>query len=179
MFRRLFNFLFCCFKQETHTPPKLSSENKKLYDRPPPKVKEAKETKRKPIPKKLRNQVWLFYHGERIEGNCYCCNILIMRYNAGWHCAHVFSDNKGGLTVLENLRTCCRHCNLSMGNQNLYAYIIEKNLKGPGAANVIVYFQKYPSQVGDRRTNNYGKTIDFEKSTLSKKVRNSETYYIK
>jgi hypothetical protein len=45
-----------------------------------------------------------------------------------------------------------------MGDQNLYAYIKEKNLRGPGVANVREYLSKHPSQAYDVRTNNWGKT---------------------
>lgn len=58
---------------------------------------------------------------------------------------------------LENLRTCCRHCNLSMGDQNLYVYIQGKRLTGPGARNVKAYLDRHPLEKFDKRTNNWGK----------------------
>lgn len=117
--------------------------------------KSARKTQREPIPHELRDQVWMKYHGIKIEGPCYCCNSVIQKYH-GWHCAHVKADVKGGATDLENLRTCCEHCNLSMGNQNLYVYIRDKDLKGPGRKNASKYLKKHSSQVNDRRTNNWG-----------------------
>src|SRR5579871_4886928 len=78
------------------------------------KVKNNKKVK-KAIPKEIRNQVWIKYHGNCNYGICYCCGNYIYRYNAGWHCAHVHSDVKGGKITVDNLRTCCKHCNLSMG----------------------------------------------------------------
>lgn len=113
--------------------------------------------KRKPIPKKLRQDVWSKYNGNKVTGTCYCCGVLVQNLNKGWHCSHVISDVKGGVLRIENLRVCCRTCNLSMGNQNLYAYIREKELKGQGSNNVKTYFKKHPSQMGDKRTNNWGK----------------------
>lgn len=105
----------------------------------------------------VRNQVWLHYHGERARGLCYCCGIQVQRYNAGWHCAHVISDTRGGAEALHNLRTTCAGCNLSMGNQNLYAFIRDRQLRGPGAANVQNYFRRYPDQRTSQRTNNRGR----------------------
>lgn len=112
---------------------------------------------REPIPRTMRNFVWTEYHGENNFGVCYCCGIMIERYNAGWHCAHVVAGAKGGETRVGNLRTCCRHCNLSMGDQNLYAYIKAKDLAGPGAKHADQYMRLHTSQVGDQRNNNWGK----------------------
>lgn len=116
---------------------------------------EKKQEKRKSIPKKIRNAVWLEYHGFNEVGPCYCCGAQLTR-NKGWHCAHVKAHDKGGETTVQNLRTCCRHCNLSMGNCNLYVYMSEKQLRGPGYRNMNKYLSQHKSQKGDRRTNNWG-----------------------
>jgi 5-methylcytosine-specific restriction endonuclease McrA len=124
------------------------------------KAKPAKApgaNKREAIPFEIRDRVWLQYHGAQTVGPCYCCGAAVEKYNAGWHCAHVLSVAKGGTETLENLRTSCGHCNLSMGDQNLYAYIRDHKLTGPGAHNVTAYFRRYPSQIQDKRTNNWGK----------------------
>ena len=42
-----------------------------------------------------------------------------------------------------------------MGDQNLYTYIRDKNMKGPGSKNVNAYFKRHPSQEFDKRTNNF------------------------
>lgn len=115
--------------------------------------------KKAQIPNEIRDQVWLKYHGIRTTGICYCCGTPIEKYN-GWHCSHVLSEDKGGPTRIDNLRTCCRHCNLSMGNQNLYTYIRDKNLQGPGKRHMNSYFTRHNSQLNDRRTNNWGKQLD-------------------
>lgn len=119
-------------------------------------TKEPKDQKER-IPPKIRNSVWLKYQGEKDIGICYACGKSINRYEGGWHAAHVRSENKLGEITVENLRTCCAHCNLSMGNQNLYAYIRDKNLQGPGRKNVNSYFRNNPSQKNDKRTNNWGR----------------------
>lgn len=109
------------------------------------------------IPKKVRDDVWYKYHRDETYGECYCCGKFIHRYKAGWHCSHVVADVKSGPEIVENLRTCCPHCNLSMGDKNLYAYIRDKKLNGPGAKNVKAYFKQHPSQIFDTRTNNWTK----------------------
>lgn len=109
------------------------------------------------IPHDTRNNVWIKYNGDTDHGICYCCGKYLYRYNAGWHCSHVVSRNKNGDVSEGNLRTCCKSCNLSMGNQNLYAYIRDKELKGPGSVNVERYFKLHLSQKFDKRTNNWGK----------------------
>jgi hypothetical protein len=61
----------------------------------------------------------------------------------------------GGEVSVDNLRVSCSGCNLSMGNQNLYAYIRDKKLNGPGYKNIDAYFKKNPSQKDSKRTNNW------------------------
>lgn len=111
---------------------------------------------REPIPPEVREQVWISYHGKKMTGQCYCCGIKIHKYHGGWHCSHVKADAKGGPTNVQNLRTCCPSCNLSMGDQNLYVYIRDKDLRGPGRKNASKYLKKHVSQIHDRRTNNWG-----------------------
>lgn len=148
--------LKCNDKQDTEK----KDTKKKDYDKCTKgsrKHEDIPKKKRERIPPDIRDNVWKKYHGDKITGICYCCGISIERYHGGWHCSHVKADVKGGPTVIENLRTCCKHCNLSMGNQNLYAYIRDKKLQGPGSKNIPSYLKKHPSQIKDRRTNNWGK----------------------
>lgn len=119
-------------------------------------IKSTDKSKRERIPQDIRNAVWTKYHGENTIGICYCCSTQIQRYHAGWHCSHVISYDKGGPTTVENMRTCCKHCNLSMGNCNLYVYIQKKNLNGPGSKNMQNYLKRHKSQINDKRTNNWG-----------------------
>lgn len=105
------------------------------------------------IPRRLRNDVWIKYQGNKNHGMCYCCGTNIVRTNYGWHCSHVIANVKDGELSIDNLRVCCSHCNLSMGSQNLYAYIRDKYLKGPGFYNVANYFRDHPSQIYDKRLN--------------------------
>lgn len=110
---------------------------------------------RKPIPKHIRDGVWTKYHGNKKLGICYCCGKEINRYGGSWHCSHVRAHSKDGDLSIDNLRPCCRHCNLSMGDQNMYVYIQQKGLKGPGTKNVKSYLKENPSQIDDKRTNNW------------------------
>ncbi|CAH6418173.1 Hypothetical protein HVR_LOCUS48 [uncultured virus] len=140
--------------QNPNKPARSNITNSKQTN---PKTTKNDKHKRDRIPSDVRNNVWLRYHGERNQGNCYCCAAIIDRYHGGWHCSHVIADTKNGEETVENLRTCCQHCNLSMGDQNLYVYIQKKNLSGPGAKNVKAYLDRHPSQKLDKRTNNWGK----------------------
>lgn len=169
MFKRLFS---CCFpNNELVNPPVNQAENGKDEIPLTPIVKstEVSEQKRKKIiiirkkqqtqqkrkkdviPKKVRDSVWTKYHGESLKGDCYCCGKEITRYNAGWHCSHILSDVKGGQEIVENLTTCCPHCNLSMGSQNLYVYMKENNMQGPGKEHIEKYLKEHPDQINDKR----------------------------
>jgi hypothetical protein len=114
---------------------------------PPPAIKKKKAA----IPKKIRTEVWKKYHGDSFIGCCYACGCKL-NFAESWHCSHVIAESKGGLIEIDNLRTGCQHCNLSMGNMNLYSYIVENNLKGPGKRHANKYFKNNPSQIGDIRT---------------------------
>ena len=128
------------------------NNSKNQVDNNPVETKKKKQA----IPKKIREATWIKYHGNSDEGICYCCSKIVERYHAGWQCSHVHSESTGGEITIDNLRVNCSGCNQSMGNQNLYAYIRDKNLKGPGSKNVNVYFKKNPSQINSKRTNNWG-----------------------
>lgn len=139
---------------DTHMGNKKSKTDNVVSNKPIDAPKKKKET----IPPKIRNAVWEKYHGNEEMGVCYCCGHML--YRNAFHTAHVFSESAGGEISIENLRISCQYCNLSMGNQNLYAYIKDnvktKNLKGPGIKNVDAYFKKNPSQINSKRTNNWG-----------------------
>ena len=125
-------------------PPPVRPPSQNLVARPP-----------KPrIPPSTREAVWLLYQGNKEQGPCYCCQAKISRHG-GWHCSHVVASAKGGDESVDNLRPCCPHCNLSMGDQNLYVYIQEHQLHGRGAKDMHKYLHQHPSQRFDRRTNNW------------------------
>ena len=106
--------------------------------------------KKNQIPKNIRNAVWEKYHKNKNYGKCYICNVDIKKHNKGWHACHVIAHSKGGKNTIENLRTGCMKCNLSMSNQNLYVYIQDNNMKGAGRNNVKKYFREHPDQLHDK-----------------------------
>lgn len=131
------------------------------------------------IPTRIRNAVWTQYHQNGDVGTCYACGSTIHRHQTetipAWHCSHVHAESKGGPTTVDNLRTCCRHCNLSMGNQNLYAYIRDHQLTGPGHTNIKSYFRRHPQHTHDIRTNNWktSTTINRHQPTTPKQPINT------
>jgi 5-methylcytosine-specific restriction endonuclease McrA len=131
-----------------------------LFRKPVEKASVPVSAPRQRIRPEIRNAVWIKYHGEQSHGQCYCCGNVIYRQNkqSPWHCSHVKAHIIGGEESVDNLRTCCQHCNLSMGDQNLYAYIRDRNLTGPGSKNLHKYLKKHRSQRMSRRTNNFGRT---------------------
>jgi hypothetical protein len=77
----------------------------------PPRQRKA------PIPKALREALWLQHFGKAFESKCsvaWCPNrITVYDFQAG----HNVPESKGGATTLENLVPICSRCNLSMGSQ--------------------------------------------------------------
>ena len=106
--------------------------------------------KRVKIDNEDRTAIWKNYHGTSIEGICYTCGIKISPFSCKM--SHVKAHSKGGGTEMENLRTCCYTCDFLMGNQNLYSFIMDEELKGPGYANVESYFNKFPDQKENKIT---------------------------
>ena len=78
---------------------------------------ESPTRRKKPIPKALREQVWLKYIGYNYQSKCpigWCTNtISVFDFQAG----HIIPESRGGPTTLENLMPICSRCNSSMNNQ--------------------------------------------------------------
>lgn len=72
---------------------------------------------KKPIPKALRQQVWLKHCGEKFKNKCYVswCKNKITVFN--YECGHNIPESKGGQTTIDNLYPICRNCNGSMSNK--------------------------------------------------------------
>lgn len=100
---------------------------------------------KKKIPAKTRINVWRRQHGDSFIGKCYACGCHL-DYQNKWHCSHIVAEAKGGSIEVENLRPCCEHCNCSMRDINLYAYISLKRLSGPGSLYAEKYLRLYPDQ---------------------------------
>ena len=75
-----------------------------------------KKRKKRKIPFKLRQQVWLNTNGKNYECKCFvdwCSNTIdVFNYQVG----HDIPESKGGTLSLDNLKPICSNCNLSMSN---------------------------------------------------------------
>lgn len=133
----------CIFSKKKSTVAVIHTDNKYV---------------KKIISAEIRQEVWKKYAINENLCNCYVCGTPLLR--KGWHCSHVIAEIKGGKTIIDNLRVCCAHCNLSMGDLNLYKYIenkIEKGVKieGLGAKHYKCYLKENPQFQDDKRTNNW------------------------
>jgi hypothetical protein len=79
---------------------------------------EKKKYKKKPIPKALREQVWLNYAHQVFEMKCPTawCQNRITAFD--FHCGHILAEANGGSTTINNLIPICSRCNLSMGTKS-------------------------------------------------------------
>ncbi len=72
--------------------------------------------KRRPIPKALREQVWIKTCGRVFDSKCYvkwCTNkISVYDYEVGHNIPH----SKGGEDTIDNLYAICSRCNRSMND---------------------------------------------------------------
>ena len=75
-----------------------------------------KKKRKQPIPKAIREQVWVKYMGKRFCTKCYVswCNNDISVFD--FHVGHNIPESKGGKLTVNNLRPICARCNLSMSS---------------------------------------------------------------
>jgi hypothetical protein len=79
-------------------------------------------SKRKTIPKAIREEVWDKYIGkERGVACCFVCKKREIR-QTNFEVGHVKSIRNGGSNNIGNLRPLCFLCNRSMGTKNLHKY---------------------------------------------------------
>lgn len=81
-------------------------------------VAHPEKGERKPIPKKLRGEVWKMHFGTSTEGGCYCCKKGLSAFD-DWHAGHILARSRGGTDTIDNLRPVCGSCNLSMGSESM------------------------------------------------------------
>jgi len=76
----------------------------------------------------VRKTVWNRYNGTNFVVPCFVnCGNNITAHN--YECGHVISRNEGGNDTIENLRTICSPCNISMGTANMEEFIAKHGFK--------------------------------------------------
>lgn len=122
---RLFTFVQA-LAGKYRTPPSPKAEKTSVPSGPPVP---SPMGKRKPIPKKIRDDLWKKEFYPYMDGVCHCCGNDIDIYN--WEAGHIIAAAKGGPDSIDNLRPVCKGCNRSMGTRNMDEYINEYRLPGP------------------------------------------------
>ena len=69
------------------------------------------------IPKKIKDEVWRFYVGDKFETQCYVCENTITATN--FQAGHIESRRSGGKVTIDNLRPVCKKCNSQVGVFNM------------------------------------------------------------
>jgi 5-methylcytosine-specific restriction endonuclease McrA len=117
---------------ESIKPKVVESIKPKVVEIIKPKSKKTKEEKSdseeledKPIPKKVKDDVWNHYIGENIATHkCLCCKKKTIK-NTEFVCGHVIPRCKKGKITVDNLRPICFGCNSSMGKKNMIDFVTE------------------------------------------------------
>lgn len=90
----------------------------------PVHIPSPKVSKRPPIGKRLKYDVWHKYIGTPIfQHKCLCCKMRDIKRDE-FECGHVVSHACGGPTTIPNLRPICMLCNRSMGTENMIDFVI-------------------------------------------------------
>lgn len=94
-------------------------------------VIKPKSTRKKAIPKVVRQNIWNTYIGEYSgKGKCFCCNYTELT-SFQFECGHVISEYNGGDVNIANLRPICSLCNKSIGKKNMVEYMTKNKLPFP------------------------------------------------
>ncbi len=94
-------------------------KKRKLSDSQPVEGVKKEKYKKKPIPKAIREQVWITTFGRVFEHRCYikwCTNVINC---FDFEAAHKIAEVKGGSTSVDNLVPCCSRCNKSMSSMSI------------------------------------------------------------
>jgi hypothetical protein len=75
------------------------------------------------IPATVRNNVWNQHIGVEIGTYLCCCCKSEPITKANFECGHIISTKNGGSCDLSNLKPICKHCNTSMGTQNMHVFM--------------------------------------------------------
>jgi hypothetical protein len=80
---------------------------------------------KKAIPKKIKEDAWNRYIGnKRNEVLCICCRTTPITPFT-FHAGHMISETNGGQITVDNIRPICSACNLSMGTRNMLDFVAE------------------------------------------------------
>jgi len=94
-------------------------------------IPKPKSSRKKAIPKVVRQNVWNTYIGEYSgKGYCFCCNYTELT-SFQFECGHVISEFNGGDVNVDNLRPICSLCNKSMGKKNMVEYMKKNKIPFP------------------------------------------------
>ncbi len=104
------------FKVRPAEPPQQPQPPLTQQQQPQQKQQKQQKKKKKPIPKAMREQIWIREYGKVFEAKCkttWCQNsINAWDFQAG----HDIPESKGGKTEPGNLVPICARCNLSMAD---------------------------------------------------------------
>ena len=80
-------------------------------------------SKKKKIPKKVKNDSWDCYVGKNVATTkCICCRISEINAK-DFVAGHIISEYNRGEVVVDNLMPVCQACNSSMGVTNMEDYV--------------------------------------------------------
>jgi hypothetical protein len=85
--------------------------------------------KRRAIPKKKRDELWMRHFGTSGTGICQCCASPILFTK--WEQAHIVAVASGGSNDLENLVPTCVSCNRSCGAEDLRDWCAREYPRAP------------------------------------------------
>jgi HNH endonuclease len=92
-------------------------------------VKAAKNGRKKPIPPKMKGDIWSTHMGNVLKSKCYACLISDIAATS-YHAGHIESEAKGGEITVRNIRPICQSCNSSMGTNHMFEWLKDQNMKG-------------------------------------------------
>ena len=86
-------------------------------------LKKNVKSRKKKIPKTIKNDSWNKYVGKQIgTTKCFCCNTVEIN-QSNFEAGHIISEFNGGPITVDNILPICGKCNRSMGKTNMDEFI--------------------------------------------------------
>lgn len=117
------NFYLGLHKHESNERPSYEWVREIVHEEIGVVLKKNVKSRKKKIPKTIKNDSWNKYVGKQIGiTKCFCCNTVEIN-QSNFEAGHIISEFNGGPITVDNILPICGKCNRSMGKTNMDEFI--------------------------------------------------------
>ena len=119
------SFYLGLHKHESNERPSYDWVREIVHEETGIVLKKTVKSRKKKIPKTIKNDSWNKYVGKQIGvTKCFCCNTVEINQSS-FEAGHIISEFNGGPITVDNILPICGTCNRSMGKTNMDDFIKE------------------------------------------------------